>query len=189
MNTTPMTAHSGADGFTLLELVVTVALAGILAATAVPSFQDLVKENRLTSQVNDFIAANNLARSEAVRRGSFGALCASSDGVNCATAGGFAQGWIVFADDGSSRCTVEEEEEVLRVRTALEPLNANGSSRQTVNGPSNVRCLRYKADGLLDGVSNGTFRFCDDRDGENNTARHVVLNRTGRVRVQRGACS
>jgi type IV fimbrial biogenesis protein FimT len=58
---------SGA-GFTLVELVITVAVASVLLAMAVPSFNQMIISSRLTAQSNDMLAAINLARSEAIKR-------------------------------------------------------------------------------------------------------------------------
>lgn len=56
-------------GFTLVELMITIAVAAILLAIAIPGFRDLILRNELTTATNDWVAAVNLARSEAVRRG------------------------------------------------------------------------------------------------------------------------
>ena len=105
-------------GFTLIELMVTLAVAAILLAVAVPSYQNFVATSRLASQANDFITALNFARSEAVKRGANVTVCASSNGTSCV--GAWAAGWIV-----SSAGTV------IRVQHAL-----GGSS--TLNGGANV---------------------------------------------------
>ncbi len=82
------------QGFTLIELIITVAIAAIVMTIGIPAFQDTIRENRLTTYNNQFIAALNLTRSEAIKRGSTVTLC-SSDGATCKT-GGYQQGWIIF---------------------------------------------------------------------------------------------
>lgn len=56
-------------GFTVIELMVTVAIAVILLTVAVPSLQQVIRDNRVTGQANELIALINLTRNEAVRRG------------------------------------------------------------------------------------------------------------------------
>jgi type IV fimbrial biogenesis protein FimT len=79
-------------GFTLVELMVTLSIAAILLAVGVPPFSRLIANNRLATQTNEFVAALNTARSEAVRRGT---------GVSLRTDAGsldYTGGWKVFVD-------------------------------------------------------------------------------------------
>lgn len=59
---------SRTEGFTLIELMVTIAVAAVLLAVAVPSFRHLIISNRLTTAANDVITSVTLARSEAIKR-------------------------------------------------------------------------------------------------------------------------
>jgi len=63
------TGRRGGAGFTLVELITTVAVASILVAVAVPAFRGLVVDHRTTALVNEVVTALNLARSEAIKRG------------------------------------------------------------------------------------------------------------------------
>ena len=56
-------------GFTLLELMVAIAVLAILVTVGVPSFRDLIQNNRVTTQTNELVSALNFARTEAVKRG------------------------------------------------------------------------------------------------------------------------
>lgn len=87
--------HHITRGFTLIELMVTLAVAAILLGIAIPSYQNFTVNSRMASQANDLITALNLARSEAVKRGANVTICASSNGTGCA--GSWEQGWIVSA--------------------------------------------------------------------------------------------
>lgn len=84
-------------GFTLIELMVTVAILVIVIGVAAPGLSDVMLSSRLTSYANDFVASAQLARGEAIKRNTPVTLCASSDGLACATTGGWEQGWIVLA--------------------------------------------------------------------------------------------
>jgi len=96
-------AERGA-GFTLVELVVVLAIAAILLGTGVPFLSDLMQRQRLTAAVNDFFSSMNLARSEAIRRG------ARIDMVPLNVTGDWAKGWIIFVDaDNNQRPDTGEE--------------------------------------------------------------------------------
>lgn len=86
-------------GVTLVEMMVTVAIAAILMSIAAPSMSSFLTRGRISAHVNDMVGAINLARSEAVKRGDPVTICRSSDQASCATAlGGWESGWIVFSD-------------------------------------------------------------------------------------------
>jgi len=85
-------------GFTLVELLITIVVVSILLATGVPAFQSFIKNNRVTAQANDLISALQLARSEALKRGTSTVVCASKDQKICAGKDDWADGWIVFSD-------------------------------------------------------------------------------------------
>jgi type IV fimbrial biogenesis protein FimT len=96
-------------GFTLVELMMTLVIASIVLTLAVPSFRDLIQNNRITGQVNEMVTAFNLARMEAIRRGSPVSVCASADQAGCSGANNWATGWIVFADaNATGNPTVSE---------------------------------------------------------------------------------
>jgi len=84
-----------AAGFTLVELMVTIAIAAILATLAIPAFNEAMLGSRLNSMTNSFIASAQLARSEAIKRNAPVTLCASSTGNGCS--GTWADGWVVLA--------------------------------------------------------------------------------------------
>lgn len=92
----------GVAGFTLVELVIAVAVLAILVAIAVPSFQSTFRSNRVTSGANELLALFSYARSEAIRsnvgNGTVAAasVCASADGATCG--GTWEDGWLVYRD-------------------------------------------------------------------------------------------
>jgi type IV fimbrial biogenesis protein FimT len=175
----------GEPGFTLMELIVTLAIAAIVVTIGVPSFREMLRNNRLATQTNEFLAALSLARSEAIKRGVRVSLCKSADGASCTTSGGYQQGWIVFVDPGNpvgaSTPVVDVGEVVLRVYAAL-------PGDLTLTGNQNVQSyVSFVAAGLNrmlgGGFQAGTLTLCSKPE-----ARSIVINSMGRARVAKSNC-
>lgn len=93
-------------GFTLMELMVVVAIVAILAALAVPSFQQLINNTRLSSTHSQLINDLNYARSDAIKRNNRTLICVqNSTGTGCANTTNWGAGWLICADnDGDDAC-------------------------------------------------------------------------------------
>lgn len=82
-------------GFTIIELMVTLLVLSILVASAVPSFRELTRSNRVVAAQNDLVTAMSVARSEAVKQSRAVTVCASADSATCSGNTNWATGWIV----------------------------------------------------------------------------------------------
>ncbi len=152
-------------GFTLLELMITLFIVAILFAAAIPSFKDMSTRNRLVTYTNDFIATINLARSEAVRRGSPVSICSSADGKACG--GGWSDGWVTFADPDSDGVIADADTDIIRVHEGL-------ASKYSLGADADLAThVTYGADGSAN--TGGAFAVC--HDGKLKGSRAVVLTR------------
>ena len=102
--------------FTLVELVVTMAVAAILLTIAIPSFQTVIQNSRIATQANSLLTDLNYARSEALRRNLNVGICASNDGATCGGAN-WGLGRIVFADSNGNGAL--DAGEALRVQQGI----------------------------------------------------------------------
>jgi type IV fimbrial biogenesis protein FimT len=173
-----------AKGFTLLEIMISIGVLAIMLSLAVPAYNELVKNNRISTQANALHTALMLSRSEALTRLSRVTVCSSSDGSSCAS-GGWEQGWIVFLDPDND-ATVDNNETILRIDSAI-------TGGNTFRGNSNVaNYVSFVGDGASMTTSGtfqtGTWVVCDDR-GFTSSARAISINATGRPRVQKATAS
>jgi type IV fimbrial biogenesis protein FimT len=173
--------NSTNSGFTLIELMVTIALAAIILTQAVPSFNSLVQNNRLISQKNEFISTLNLARSEALKRGTRVTVCASTDQATCDTAD-WEQGWIVFSDrdadsvlDSGTGACLATEDCLIRVSGGLSEGNTLKAKKS--GAPALIGSIQYTPRGAVDSAV--TFTFCDKRGAAH--ARATNINNLGRA--------
>ena len=99
-------------GFTLIELMFTLMAASVLLAWGIPSFREFRLNAERTREVNQFVQAVYLARSEAIKRNGVVSLCPSPDGQHCGGSGAAWQsGWIVFVNSDRDSPAVREPDE------------------------------------------------------------------------------
>jgi type IV fimbrial biogenesis protein FimT len=159
-------------GFTLVELMITLAILAILLSIAAPSFRDLIQSNRTQTISTDLLNALQLARSEAIKRGEQVEVCRRNGDV-CANAVDWDNGWLVKVSGVGGA--------VLRVWEAVE-------GQDTVTGPNET--LTYRPNGLLTKANNAdnsvfTVAFANCTG---NTQYTISLTATGRATRTKGIC-
>jgi type IV fimbrial biogenesis protein FimT len=154
-------------GFTLIELMVTCAIAGILLAVGIPSFSKLISNNRIATQTNEFVGALGMARGEAVRRG---------DGVSIRSTAGdldYAGGWKIFTDaamTGSAPASsaVIRESSGFAGRTTLKRVTRSGSAGSytyaNATSASDRMYLSFNSRGANNAGTALFFKVCDSTD-------------------------
>ena len=89
--------RQGNKGFSLVELMVALAVAAILLVAAGPSFRDAIRRNKVSSASNALLADIAYARSEAINRGNVVSICPSSDQASCTSNGkAYESGWLIY---------------------------------------------------------------------------------------------
>ncbi len=158
-------------GFTLIELMIVLAVASILVTVGIPSFMSMTASNRVTTASNSLVTVLNLAKSEAIRSGTNAALCQSADEATC---GGdktaWKQGWILFSDSNGNN-DINAGERIIRVQGPLDP-----SLNFTLNDGGHVDKIYFTPLGRAS--VGGTFCFENNYNPAN--SRKVVINRSGR---------
>lgn len=163
-------------GFSLIELMVVIAIVAILAALALPTFQQSIRANRVTTGTNEMIASLSLARSEAIRNKGGGAVCPSTNGTACG--GGWSDGWLVWADVNGNR-TLDAGETVLRYRQGLNGLNVTNSGG----------AVGFDARGRRQTATNQSLVLKPSECGSQPLQRTLTINASGQVNMTQGTCS
>ena len=171
------------NGFTLIELMMTMAIAATLTTVGVPALSSFAKNSALKATAFDLLDAISVARSEAIKRGTRVILCRSSNPTaatpSCGgTAYTWTSGWIVYAV-ADTNDPFDAGTDILIARNE----GGSGSIEIKSNGDGN-NYLEYKPDGSLD--ESGTVRYavCDDRG--KNYGKQVNIPLMGRPYLETG---
>lgn len=150
-----MRTHRTSLGFTVVELMVTLAVMAILSMLAVPSFRDMIRRNHVSAANNALLADLSYARIEAINRGQPVSLCPSSDGSSCAEgSAAWDAGWLVYTYQPGAAATNA-------VYAAGNILLRSGSARpDTVMRADSSEVLSFGNQGQLIPGAPRSFRTC-----------------------------
>lgn len=157
-------------GYSLFELVMTLTLVSIVLTLGIPSFNGIVANHRLRTDVDTLFHAIHLARKESVTRRRVMTICPSADGIQCEPGGDWSAGWMTFVNiDRDWPAARDPGEPVLRWAKP-HPENRIVANRRSFS----LRSTELRA-------TNGTLIFCDR--AERAPSRALVVSYTGRPRV------
>lgn len=171
-------------GFTLIELMVTLAVMAIVLGIAVPSFQKQIINNKSLTFGEEFAAALNFARAQAVKTTKRVSICASADGATCT--GSWSEGFIVFQDDATSDTATSV---TLGPIYKVWPKLSSAGTFTVKRGTTDTNFIRYTSLGTLAPISNETINVSVKLTGcSGKAARKISVNLSGLASNQAEDC-
>lgn len=162
------------SGFTLVELMIAIAVVAILLGLALPSFQSTMRSNRVATTSNELLGSLALARTEAIRGLGPAGVCASDDGTTCTSTADWANGWIVWREDRAAGGVT--------ARTVVRYIQPK--QRMEITGPNDG--MEFTTQGRTQG---GADQFDVAPEDVATPSRCVMVNTTGQARITQGACA
>ena len=162
-------------GYTLIELLISLAVFSILALNVFPSFSALLAQERSVVLTNSLAGALAYARTESVTKQMTIITCQSNNGSECHRSENWHNGWIIFTDTNNNKQR-EPEETLLRVYPS-----ANNGTQAIFNGALNRdHYLQYKPSGRA--YPNGSFLICNPNIG---IGKALIMTQSGRLRLSK----
>ncbi|MDP9124501.1 MAG: GspH/FimT family pseudopilin [Pseudomonadota bacterium] len=166
-------------GFTLVELMVVIAIAAILTGLAAPALGKMFASNRVQTEASSFVSDLMLARAEAVKRGQGVSLCASSNSTTCLGTNTWNSGWIIFSD--ATQCnpvpSTTTSVTAIRVRAAFKGSDTLVGSTGAASG-----CVSFNREGFASNLGSARALFTlHTSDSAAQATRCVAVDLGGRV--------
>jgi Tfp pilus assembly protein FimT len=151
----------------------------------VPSFTQMIRNNRVVANTNELVVALSAARSEAVKRGIPTSVCArtgaTTDVCRTGSASNWGSGWLVFTDQAGTAGVIDDGDEILQRFDAV----PDGVTVVTNDRP----VVRFGATGLPPSDAVDTTFTIKHNECVDNNRRTVRITATGRLHTSKGACS
>lgn len=168
-------------GFTLVELVIAIAMLGIIMAIAMPSFTSIIQNNYSVSMANNLTASLLFARSEAVKRNSPVSVCATADSTFTGCGSQWVLGWIIFTDANGNGGLDGGADTIMRVE------RLTGDNGSITPSPS-VNVVTYNNVGFpMPSSANITFQVYGS-GCKGDYIRNINISLTGRVSTTAATC-
>jgi len=161
------------QGFTFIELIITLSVVSILLAYGVPGYHQFRLNQNMTTAINQLSATINFARSKSIIEASHVIACPSTSYTACDGDGNWHGGWMIFADHNRNRSFDGGDTMILNEMPMTDGIQAISSIHR--------KKVRFNSWGAAPGT-NVTIRFCDQRGAAHGKA--LIISNVGRPRVQ-----
>lgn len=164
-------------GFTIIEMIITVALLAVMLAVAVPGFGNLYQSNNLATASNRFVSSLALTRNEAISRNASVIMCnTNAANTQCATNGAWESGWAIWIDLDNGGLTDIDSNELIQTEEAM-------PAGYTLRATTYANVITFVPTGEASGdltSAPDTFRLCDNTQVAANS-RSINFNAVGRA--------
>jgi type IV fimbrial biogenesis protein FimT len=175
MESVPATRSAG---FTILEVVMVMAIAAILLTIGVPSFRYVTTTNRMAAEVNGLVGDMQYARAEAIKEGQTVVACASTDGVTCANSNAWQNGWIVCTSTlNVGACDTNVPYRVQKSFTAL-------GSTDTLVADGNTTAVTFNREGFAVGLAGPVTVTLHNSNNVSSFTRCLQVSAVGILQVE-----
>jgi type IV fimbrial biogenesis protein FimT len=156
------------SGFTMVEMIMTVAVGAILLTVGIPSFRYVTNSNRIAAEINGLVGDLQFARSEAIKEGISVSVCISTNGTACTGGANWQSGWIVISSANNA---------VLRVQA---PFTSSDTFVANFAGGT----ITFNRNGYANGIANGSLIELHDIGNNHSWTRCLAINLSGLIASQ-----
>jgi type IV fimbrial biogenesis protein FimT len=172
-------------GFSMVELLVVLAIVGIMTAVAMPSYRAVSNSIRVSTEINGLMGDLQFTRAEAIKQGATVTTCASANGTSCSASTTWDTGWIVFSDSNGN-ATVDSGETILRKQKSI-------SATDSFTADNSISAITFDRQGFVDGLTVSTVTMTLKPLNTTTTwTRCIAIGKIGRLVVQQagtGSCA